>query len=1075
MNIYAYSCNKRVLNMLIRLILSFTLLLSGTAALPSVTRPTAWASDTLTIKGIGRSSILPPHPPILQLEVSTILGNEYLTLQVFESGQFVLQTADGRYLLYPGPTSYLSVKVDDIVYANSPDLPHVLSVDMPLQFLDMDDDGIEDAAFITYSTPEKVRVNQRLELAGEALKITVDITNQDVSSHTVSIRHLIDTQVDDNDGSPLWMAGNVYVAEVELAPPFTTWKGYDRLPDPVLQSVGTLVTRPDRMVFAHWPVAVDSPWEYTPDPRRQFYTPGFVTSPESDSCVLMYFNLGELASTDGASVETYYGVGAPAPQSELKQLLLALDKVHAAVQGKLDSDVSALAQVQASAYRAVHGKEEPENFIIGAFRWASRIPLGWDRIASKLFGVAIKKLVIELFEKMDETVTERLDRLVFRIYREANFDPDDPNLESKIEHLLLTYEEGPYIQIHKQTLSERFAAFRTRIEAEYGDKGLPPTFPLDEVLLALQQYETSLSKAGSFEVTLMWINPEVKCSEFAKAGKMSSWLQMIQGLAPLEQAGAKFKTVGFLVGAGMVAGKGVWAFCSGGMSLIAELAVAQFAMGAGLFMGDAAAEAVDICSDATHGLAAVQSMAALPEEVTTLEESFDKTLRYVEAALEEPEAWKGFDGEIMDLDFPDIILPSGSNVGSTEGRVRVKNTGEIPANVSVFVDIYAPPRAGRRVISVTQPDIVSLMPGEERDIALRYGAPDTKVWEAVGSYQVVVRVSIGTKLRSSLEYPHLSDKTVFVVGSEEAVAMGNMQLVSTVQAGHISEGQALRATHTPEESMQRTEFTLFQQGSDLDLHLYDEMGNHVGLNYDTGEVEIGIPGARYSGSTADPEWITVEQSGGRGYTTEVVAVEVEQATESYQVIAIDIPFYPAVLGVKPTLISLEVQERPEQPVQFLMMPMEYGGQSNVVNLQTVASDLVNEKGQTIPASSLRFDLSGTTIPAGTSIPVTGTISIPPGTYAGTYTGTIRLVGTDASQQTPVSAEARLLIPVSLPKLPGDGNGDGLCTEVDALMALQMAVGKLAEDLNMDVDQDGQVTERDALTILLWAIRDGQCG
>jgi len=39
----------------------------------------------------------------------------------------------------------------------------------------------------------------------------------------------------------------------------------------------------------------------------------------------------------------------------------------------------------------------------------------------------------------------------------------------------------------------------------------------------------------------------------------------------------------------------------------------------------------------------------------------------------------------------------------------------------------------------------------------------------------------------------------------------------------------------------------------------------------------------------------------------------------------------------------------------------------------------------------------------------------------------------------------------------------------------MAVGKLAEDLNMDVDQDGQVSERDALRILQWAVRDGQCG
>jgi len=58
---------------------------------------------------------------------------------------------------------------------------------------------------------------------------------------------------------------------------------------------------------------------------------------------------------------------------------------------------------------------------------------------------------------------------------------------------------------------------------------------------------------------------------------------------------------------------------------------------------------------------------------------------------------------------------------------------------------------------------------------------------------------------------------------------------------------------------------------------------------------------------------------------------------------------------------------------------------------------------------------------------------------------------------------------------GDGNGDGLCSEVDALMALQMAVGTLAEDLNLDVDQDGKVTELDALQILRWAVAGGQCG
>jgi len=59
---------------------------------------------------------------------------------------------------------------------------------------------------------------------------------------------------------------------------------------------------------------------------------------------------------------------------------------------------------------------------------------------------------------------------------------------------------------------------------------------------------------------------------------------------------------------------------------------------------------------------------------------------------------------------------------------------------------------------------------------------------------------------------------------------------------------------------------------------------------------------------------------------------------------------------------------------------------------------------------------------------------------------------------------------------GDGNGDGQCTEVDALMALRMAVGLQSPDAaTMDVNGDGQVTEVDALQILKWGVSGGTCG
>ena len=67
-------------------------------------------------------------------------------------------------------------------------------------------------------------------------------------------------------------------------------------------------------------------------------------------------------------------------------------------------------------------------------------------------------------------------------------------------------------------------------------------------------------------------------------------------------------------------------------------------------------------------------------------------------------------------------------------------------------------------------------------------------------------------------------------------------------------------------------------------------------------------------------------------------------------------------------------------------------------------------------------------------------------------------------------------PIEAMGATGDGNGDGRCTEVDALLALQMAVGLEPPIVEtMDVNSDGSITEVDALMILQWAVTGGQCG
>lgn len=62
---------------------------------------------------------------------------------------------------------------------------------------------------------------------------------------------------------------------------------------------------------------------------------------------------------------------------------------------------------------------------------------------------------------------------------------------------------------------------------------------------------------------------------------------------------------------------------------------------------------------------------------------------------------------------------------------------------------------------------------------------------------------------------------------------------------------------------------------DIDLHAYDDQGRHVGLNYETGEFDLQIPGALASGDLrGDEEWIYVPE--GTPVRYEVSAYKTEQ-------------------------------------------------------------------------------------------------------------------------------------------------------------------------------------------------------
>jgi squalene-hopene/tetraprenyl-beta-curcumene cyclase len=62
----------------------------------------------------------------------------------------------------------------------------------------------------------------------------------------------------------------------------------------------------------------------------------------------------------------------------------------------------------------------------------------------------------------------------------------------------------------------------------------------------------------------------------------------------------------------------------------------------------------------------------------------------------------------------------------------------------------------------------------------------------------------------------------------------------------------------------------FKVDSPADLHIYDPLNRHVGINYVTGEIEIEVPNSTYSGPGTEPQIITVADPVAGTYRVELV-------------------------------------------------------------------------------------------------------------------------------------------------------------------------------------------------------------
>ena len=216
--------------------------------------------------------------------------------------------------------------------------------------------------------------------------------------------------------------------------------------------------------------------------------------------------------------------------------------------------------------------------------------------------------------------------------------------------------------------------------------------------------------------------------------------------------------------------------------------------------------------------------------------------------------------------------------------------------------------------------------------------------------------------------------------------------------------------------------------SPADLHLYDAQGRHTGKNYQTGQIDLQIPGSSYV--LLEPQTIVVNRPVAGNYTVQFVgrdtggdyqvdiigkqgeaivsseslggtiqSGEVQgsflnvAAIEGTLTIFASQPEALAVMAVDPATLTFWNRDWVTAERSFVVR--ETGGHRDIRSLTLFVSDLVGTQGHRLPASAIQVVPSQFDLAAGGSRSVALRIAIPRNQPVDLYSGRITMESTSA--------------------------------------------------------------------------------
>ena len=353
----------------------------------------------------------------------------------------------------------------------------------------------------------------------------------------------------------------------------------------------------------------------------------------------------------------------------------------------------------------------------------------------------------------------------------------------------------------------------------------------------------------------------------------------------------------------------------------------------------------------------------------------------------------------VDVSTPNITVSDDEAIGDGIVQITINNTSSNDILVSPCYEVIARDTFANKAIVVGSIEETSLAAGMSKTKQIPISIPKNSLVDSAG-YDLVAYMDVRTTSSTPERIgPYVSH---FYAGTVAELASYSSHILSKIDHDLISDGGSFETTVTPAQSSQILRIVLTQPDkAELDLHLYDEAGQHVGRLEITDTVESQIVGAEYD-LTSHAKFIEMPNAKGKVFRVKIFGSQVQDLSD-YDLYVQEIPDQQARIIPYGSPAEVDISNQGKVVIGLT----EYSGVAPVKDIAFTAGQL-NGPGGVIPASSLSFSTE-TTMSAGETKMFEGNIEAPADVQDGVYTGSIMVTAACAKSGVPMSSS----IPISI--------------------------------------------------------------